>query len=269
MKIIEFRGASMGTIEGLLNAKKIIESQTEQTIIVVSALGGVTSQLIEIFRLAENHDRKYEKLIQQLRQRHLDVIDSVVLDQNKDQCRQIITKFIDLNITPYCAMLMVNKELDISIRAKLREVVLAHGEIMASAIVSSMVEDSSPHFAPNFIKTRDSGYERIIDWESTEELVRKEFENNPEQRIIVQGYIAGDITTGHKTTLGRCGDDYTAAILATVLKIDSFDIWTNAERMAQGVNYVHPAALQLADNFKLKITLRDTYDPQGKVVVIR
>ena len=40
MKVLKFGGTSVGSVESLKNVKNIVESQDDQVIVVVSALGG-------------------------------------------------------------------------------------------------------------------------------------------------------------------------------------------------------------------------------------
>ena len=52
MKVMKFGGTSVGSVESILNVKKIVESQTEPVIVVVSALGGITDSLIRASSMA-------------------------------------------------------------------------------------------------------------------------------------------------------------------------------------------------------------------------
>lgn len=229
MKVLKFGGTSVGSVESLLNVKKIVESCTEQVIVAVSALGGVTNQLLEMCDMAEAHDSAWEQTLEQVKQRHLNIIDAVCIDGTQEQCRQVIEQFIDGNLRSYYGMLMVNQDLEDVVRAQVRDAIVAHGEIMSSAIVSCMIENAIPHFSPRFIKTRDIEGQRRLDWEATEELVKVEFEGSEEQRVVVQGFIAEDVETGLKTNLGRGGSDYTGAILAAILNASCLEIWTDVD----------------------------------------
>ena len=42
MKVLKFGGTSVGSVESILNVKRIVEAQCEPVVIVVSALGGDT-----------------------------------------------------------------------------------------------------------------------------------------------------------------------------------------------------------------------------------
>ena len=52
MKVLKFGGTSVGSVESIMSLKRIVESQKEQVIVVVSALGGITDKLIATSKLA-------------------------------------------------------------------------------------------------------------------------------------------------------------------------------------------------------------------------
>ena len=61
MKVLKFGGTSVGTIDSLKNVKAIVEQCTEPVIVVVSALGGITDQLINTAHLAAKGDIGYHE----------------------------------------------------------------------------------------------------------------------------------------------------------------------------------------------------------------
>ncbi|MBR5724812.1 MAG: hypothetical protein IKX62_05495, partial [Bacteroidales bacterium] len=70
MKILKFGGTSVGTPESILRVKEIISSRPEPSIVVVSALSGVTDQLIRASRLAAAGDAAFRDEIRALRDRY-------------------------------------------------------------------------------------------------------------------------------------------------------------------------------------------------------
>ena len=60
MKVMKFGGTSVGSVNSILSVKKIVESAGEPVIVVVSALGGITDQLISTSRMAAMGDAAYE-----------------------------------------------------------------------------------------------------------------------------------------------------------------------------------------------------------------
>lgn len=228
MKVLKFGGTSVGTAESLTNVKQIVTACKGQVIVVVSALGGVTNQLIQMADLAEAHSDEWESILEQVKARHMSVIDAVVPEDRQAQCKTVIEGFISEGLYSYYAMLYANNQLPPAYKEQLRDAIVSHGEIMSSAIVASMIDGAVPHYAPNFIKTKDVDYERILD-NASFELITKEFGGRLEQVHVTQGFIAEDSTDGKKTNLGRGGSDFTAALIAAALDAKALEIWTDVD----------------------------------------
>lgn len=228
MKVSKFGGTSVGTAESLTNVKQIVTACKGQVIVVVSALGGVTNQLIQMADLAEAHSDEWESILEQVKARHMSVIDAVVPEDRQAQCKTVIEGFISEGLYSYYAMLYANNQLPPAYKEQLRDAIVSHGEIMSSAIVTSMIDGAVPHYAPNFIKTKDVDYERILD-NASFELITKEFGGRLEQVHVTQGFIAEDSTDGKKTNLGRGGSDFTAALIAAALDAEALEIWTDVD----------------------------------------
>ena len=228
MKVLKFGGTSVGTAESLTNVKQIVTACKGQVIVVVSALGGVTNQLIQMADLAEAHSDEWESILEQVKARHMSVIDAVVPNDRQAQCKTVIEGFIREGLYSYYAMLYANNQLPPAYKEQLRDAIVSHGEIMSSAIVASMIDGAVPHYAPNFIKTKDVDYERILD-NASFELITKEFAGRLEQVHVTQGFIAEDSTDGKKTNLGRGGSDFTAALIAAALDAEVLEIWTDVD----------------------------------------
>ena len=228
MKVLKFGGTSVGTAESLTNVKQIVTACKGQVIVVVSALGGVTNQLIQMADLAEAHSDEWESILEQVKARHMSVIDAVVPNDRQAQCKTVIEGFISEGLYSYYAMLYANNQLPPAYKEQLRDAIVSHGEIMSSAIVTSMIDGAVPHYAPNFIKTQDVDYERILD-NASFELITKEFGGRLEQVHVTQGFIAEDSTDGKKTNLGRGGSDFTAALIAAALDAEALEIWTDVD----------------------------------------
>lgn len=228
MKVLKFGGTSVGTAESLTNVKQIVTACKGQVIVVVSALGGVTNQLIQMADLAEAHSDEWESILEQVKARHMSVIDAVVPEDRQAQCKTVIEGFISEGLYSYYAMLYANNQLPPAYKEQLRDAIVSHGEIMSSAIVTSMIDGAVPHYAPNFIKTKDVDYERILD-NTSFELITKEFGGRLELVHVTQGFIAEDSTDGKKTNLGRGGSDFTAALIAAALDAEALEIWTDVD----------------------------------------
>lgn len=227
VKVLKFGGTSVGSVESLLNVKQIVTSQSQPVIVVVSALGGVTNQLIEMTRLAQSGSNDYESILEQVAQRHRDVIAGVVPQPMQGQCNAIVEQFI-ANLRSFYGTLALNRELPAVEQQRLADAIVCHGEVMSSAIVSCMIEGAVPHFAPNFIKTRECDGSHALEAELTRQLIANEWPT-VEGIHVVQGFIADDADEHFKTNLGRGGSDYTAALIAAALHAECLEIWTDVD----------------------------------------
>ena len=223
MKVLKFGGTSVGSVNGILSVKKIVEAQEEPVIVVVSALSGITDQLYNITRLACDGDKSYLADYELMLARHLEVIDGVIAESKKEEIlHQVQLQFSDLsNIFRGVSLIK-----DIS--TKIIDTIVSYGESISSIIVSAAIQDAIHYDSKTFIKTENQFEKHIVDFEKTNKLIRETFDNAP--RICVcGGFISTDATTNFITNLGRGGSDYTAAILAASLHASILEIWSDVD----------------------------------------
>ena len=80
MQVLKFGGSSVASAENIHKVVAIIKESIgkEKTIVVVSALGGMTDLLIQCGLMAANHDESYKEKMQLIGQRHLDAVKSLI-----------------------------------------------------------------------------------------------------------------------------------------------------------------------------------------------
>ena len=78
MKIMKFGGTSVGSVNSILKVKQIVEAEKEPVIVVVSALGGITDQLIRTAATATSGDIAYEAEFDSIVRRHEEMIQQVI-----------------------------------------------------------------------------------------------------------------------------------------------------------------------------------------------
>ena len=85
MKVLKFGGTSVGSVNSILNLKNIVEAEAQKqpVIIVVSALGGITDQLIATSQLALKHDERWKNEYEAMVDRHHKIIDTIITDNTK------------------------------------------------------------------------------------------------------------------------------------------------------------------------------------------
>jgi len=223
MKVLKFGGTSVGSVNGILSVKKIVEAQEEPVIVVVSALSGITDQLYNITKLACDGDKSYLADYELMLARHLEVIDGVIAESKKEEIlHQVQLQFSDLsNIFRGVSLIK-----DIS--TKIIDTIVSYGESISSIIVSAAIKDAIHFDSKTFIKTENQFDKHIVDFEKTNKLIRENFENAP-RVCVCGGFISTDATTNFITNLGRGGSDYTAAIIAASLHASILEIWSDVD----------------------------------------
>ena len=242
MKVMKFGGTSVGSVESLLNLRDIVNAEPKPVLVVVSAMGGFTNQLLAMCEQAQQRDISCMDTLEAARRRHHEAIDGVVVKSMREQVHATIDKFIDESLKPYYLALATNPHMPVDEIERVCDAIVAHGEILSSAIVAGMFEDGLPHLSLNFMRTVPSGTGRVLDWEETGRLVKNDFASMADGVHVAQGFISRDKLSGDVTNLGRGGSDYTAAILASLLDADSLEIWTDVDGFMTADPRTHPDA---------------------------
>ncbi len=242
MKVMKFGGTSVGSIESLLNLREIVKAEHKPVLVVVSAMGGFTNQLLMMCEQAQQRDTSCLDTLEAARKRHHDAVDGVVIESMREQVHATIDRFIDDSLKPYYLALATNPHMPVDEIERVCDAIVAHGEILSSAIVAGMFDDGVPHLSLNYMRTSPDGSGRVLDWEETERLVKQEFAAMDSGVHVAQGFISRDKESGAVTNLGRGGSDYTAAILATLLDAESLEIWTDVDGFMTADPRTHPDA---------------------------
>lgn len=242
MKVMKFGGTSVGSIESLLNLREIVKAEHKPVLVVVSAMGGFTNQLLMMCEQAQQRDTSCLDTLEAARKRHHDAVDGVVIESMREQVHATIDRFIDDSLKPYYLALATNPHMPVDEIERVCDAIVAHGEILSSAIVAGMFDDGVPHLSLNYMRTSPDGSGRVLDWEETERLVKQEFATMDSGVHVAQGFISRDKESGAVTNLGRGGSDYTAAILATLLDAESLEIWTDVDGFMTADPRTHPDA---------------------------
>ena len=242
MKVMKFGGTSVGSVESLRNLRDIVNAEQRPVLVVVSAMGGFTNQLLAMCEQAQQRDISCLDTLEEARRRHHEAIDGVVVESMREQVHSTIDRFIDESLKPYYLALATNPRMAVDEMERICDAIVAHGEILSSAIVTGMFEDGVPHLSLNCMRTVADAGGRILDWPETERLVKEDYASMTQGVHVAQGFISRDTQSGDVTNLGRGGSDYTAAILATLLDAESLEIWTDVDGFMTADPRTHPEA---------------------------
>src|ERR1700733_9769551 len=137
MQVLKFGGSSVANGENINKVVALVEQALtrDRTLLVVSALGGITDILIRAGVLAAAGDESYKDKLQEVEHRHLKTIKSLlplprqssVLSLVKTRCNEI---------EDICSGVFLLGELS----ARTQDKIVSYGELLASLIVSAHFE---------------------------------------------------------------------------------------------------------------------------------
>lgn len=224
MKVMKFGGTSVGSVDSILSVKRIVEAQQEPVIVVVSALGGITDQLIRTGKMAVEGDPLYQKSFWEIAQRHEDMINAVIEDGKvRRALLAIVHDLLEELRSIYQGVYLIH---DLS--PKTLAAIVSYGERISSRIVAALVKDAEWYDSRSFIKTEVKGGKNCLATELTNRLVKDNWQTIPKVSLL-GGFISSDAESGEVTNLGRGGSDYTASIIAAVLDAGVLEIWTDVD----------------------------------------
>jgi aspartokinase/homoserine dehydrogenase 1 len=284
MKVMKFGGSSIGSAESILKVKQIVESIEEPVIVVISALGGVTDQLLTTSKLASQGDSSYEKEYNQLVVRHLEMVKNTIVDEAK--CKKLSKEISGLlgELGNILRGVFLVKDLS----QKTSDIVVSYGERLSSLIFVNLLTNARLFDARNFIQTEKQFKKHIVDFPLTNRLIEQTFVNLP-HISVVPGFISSDKNTGDITNLGRGGSDYTASILAATLKARILEIWTDVDGFMTadpriisnayvieelsyveamelsnfGAKVIYPPTIFPAYHLRIPILIKNTFNPEA------
>ena len=222
MKVLKFGGTSVGSVESIRQIQQIIAKQTDDCIVVVSALGGITDQLLKAARLALQTGEAYMEVYQQIRQRHLDMVNTLI---DNATVRQMLLHELE-GILDELRSILFGVHLVCDLSEKTEAAIVSYGERMSSRIVTAALLGAVRKNSLQFIRTEHKQGQILLNNELTEQLIHEAFSPMPHLSVC-PGFISKDSKTEEITNLGRGGSDYTASILAATLGAEVLEIWTD------------------------------------------
>lgn len=270
--VAKFGGTSVKNAQAIRQVAKIVKQHNNLRFVVVSAISGITNLLME-FCHALPVDRL--SIAHQIEQRHGEIIQ-------------------ELGIIAAPVMKMLNRLNELmpilSLNKQEMDHILALGEDLSYILVAGFFQKEGINIKPidarQFIKTDDHFGKATPNPKAIKACLQDipEIENGI---IITQGFI-GATQTGHTTTLGRGGGDYSAALIAEGLEASELFIYTDVpgvytidpnlvrnaclirelsfQEMAEMANFgakiLHPATLEPCLRVSIPIHILSTFEPE-------
>jgi len=297
MKVLKFGGSSVGSADAISKVIAIVTESCKQepVIVVVSAMSGVTDQLLMLAQSAAQGNEAYKTIIQNIEQKHLDDVRALLPIQQQAATLSLVKQLLN-ELESNCEGLFMLKELSMRMQDK----VISYGEILSSKIISAAFEAKGLKQqwvdSRNLISTDSKYFNAVVNKEQTDKNIQAYFAdqaNNQFDVYMAPGFIASD-KEGNTTTLGRGGSDYTGAIYAAAIKASALEIWTdvsgmmtadprmvsNAKEIPQisyqeamelshfGAKIIYPPTIQPVMYQHIPVWIKNTFEPSHPGTII-
>ncbi len=220
MKILKFGGTSVGSVENVKRIGEIVLNQQGKIIVVVSALGGITDQLLSIAQNSAS-GLKTGSQLETIQVRHEQMINGLFAKENVGETILALKPLFD-----ELEKIIQGVSLIGELTLKTMDKILGFGERLSSLLISRYLNvqliDSI-----SVIRTDRNFGKANVDFELTYKLIAEACAD-VEQFAVAPGFISS-APDGSMTTLGRGGSDYTAALFAAAVNAERLEIWTDVD----------------------------------------
>ncbi|MBK5273277.1 MAG: bifunctional aspartate kinase/homoserine dehydrogenase I, partial [Bacteroidia bacterium] len=294
MQVLKFGGTSVANAENINKVIAIVKETIKKgkTVVIVSALGGITDLLLDAAAQAAEGNEGYKEKLSIIEQRHLEAVKKLIPVAQQSHLLSLVKQGCN-EIEDICNGFFLLGEL--TPRSKDR--ISSYGEWLSSQIIAATFEvqgiQNTWKDSRELIITNSDFCAAQADFEISNQKITQFFSSQPGSLFIVPGFIASD-KNGTTTTLGRGGSDYTAAIIASALNAAILEIWTDVSGMMTadprmtsnariiphisyqeamelshfGAKVIYPPTLQPVMNKNIPVWIKNTFAPDEYGTVI-
>jgi len=220
MLVVKLNENSLKNSESLNNLKNIVENESQNSILIVSALKDVNRYLNKMFDIAIEKGEGYMPLLRKVELIHLDIAKSVLPLNKQTVCISNIKFSIScIENVLNCMTVLKNSK---NSKARSRDYILSYGELLASQILESMLDDSIFVDAKDMFVTDDNFGAASILRDESEYKIKMALESS--NGISIVNGFSGKTRDGYRARLKRDVIDQSADLIAYVLNVDVFEI---------------------------------------------
>ena len=243
MLVYKFGGASIKDAEGVRNLAKIVaDSQEQDLVIVVSAMGKMTNALEKVYNSYFKSMPDKQDMLKVVKDFHVNLVSELFPETNASINTELEETFIDFEK-------LIAEETSFEKDFEYDKIV-SMGEIISSKIVYAYLKTIgiNIHWVDirTCLRTDETFRDAKIDFEASTNLINEAFKKEMGNKYITQGFI-GCSKNGKSTTLGREGSDYTAALLGYFLDAKSITIWKDVPGILNADPRIMPEAVKLKE----------------------
>lgn len=216
----KFGGSSLADAKCYLRVARIMAEYSHPgDMMVVSAAGSTTNQLISWLKLSQSDRLSAHQVQQALRRYQRELISSLL---PADSAEVLVAAFIQ-DLERLAALL------DSNMTEAVYAEVVGHGEIWSARLMAAVLNMSD--MAADWLDARDflraeRAAQPQVDEEKSRPLLQQLLVQYPQQRLVVTGFISGN-DQGETVLLGRNGSDYSATQIGALAGVSRVTIWSD------------------------------------------
>src|SRR6478672_1698582 len=205
MNVLKFGGTSVANAKNIKLVCDIVADRAakERCIVVVSAFGGVTDQLLDAAHKAENKDQSYKNAITDIENRHVEAIHDLIPVTAQPALLEQIKKHLESLATLLDGCFLLGE-----LSQRTSDSIAGFGELLSSVIIAEAIKTQFPDTgfkdSRELIKTNDRFGKATVNFELTNSLIWDYFNHSHAKVTVIPGFVASS-TSGFNTTLGRGG----------------------------------------------------------------
>lgn len=284
MKVFKFGGASLKDAAGIRNVASILQQfQSEQLVIVVSAMGKTTNALEDVINAHAKQTGQAQALYDGVKEKHYEIMREL-FDVNDEVFSVVNDTFIEGE--------WVLEEQPADNYDYMYDQIVCVGELVSSKIASAYLNKVGLKTqwldARDVVATDNTYREGWVIWDKTKANAQKIV---PPMLagggfVLTQGFI-GSTSENFTTTLGREGSDYSGSIFSFCLDAESMSIWKDVagvlnadprlfentikldrlsyreaiEMTYYGASVIHPKTIKPLQNKNIPLYVKSFLDP--------
>ncbi len=284
----KFGGSSLADAQCIRHVADLLIARDDSAqAIVVSAMGGVTNELLAITIEAASGQSSWQDRLVVLEQSHLDTAGQLLGDKNllastRNRIEQIFSTL---------RQLLASLELMGTAPTEVVELISGLGEVISAELLTARLQQIGEEAvfldARDILRTRPTSLMTAVRWDESGERLAAFRRQHPSNRYVITGFVCRR-EDGRISTLGRNGSDYSGAIFGRLFDSGEIHIWTNVDgllsadprRVPQaklldhisyreafelayfGARVIHPQTLSPALEAGIPVFVRNTFKPE-------
>src|SRR6201998_3170694 len=231
MIVMKFGGTSVEDAKAIDRVASIVQGrQSEQPVVVVSAMAKVTDTLLTMAKAAGAGERKTAlKLCRSLQERHYNTASELLGTARFTEFHSELGSDFEMLDELLRGITAVGE-----ITPRTTDHVAAFGEMLSAKIVAAAFAArglKGVHVDSRDVLVTDSAYMQAVpQFEETNAKLQERVQPLlRESKVPVMGGFIGASRAGITTTIGRGGSDFSAAIFGAGLSAERIEIWTDVD----------------------------------------